>query len=392
MKRHTGNKRIVSLAALTALAVAQAAIVVRASAAEPKAAEAQAEAQRVADNMLLYQRPSGGWPKDINMSKQLTPEQAAKMKKQKAAMSAKGGAHGDTLDNGATFSQIRHLVRVYTACAAAGRKGERIDAYKAAALKGIDYVLAAQYDNGGWPQIPNARGYHAHITFNDNVTTNALNLLQDIVEKKPDFAFVDDQRRAKAARAVKKGIECVLKCQYVLNGKKTAWCQQHDEKTFEPRPARSYEIPSLTAAESVGVVRFLMRLDKPSKEVIQAVQDAVAWLDGPAKLEGLRQVVKKDASKPKGWDKLIVKDPSAPPMWARFYYIGTLGGGGRKLMDENVKIGQWIVGDRDGKIYTSLEKISHERRTGYSWFGQWPAKLLAEEYPAWRKKWLPGSD
>jgi len=184
----------------------------------------------------------------------------------------------------------------------------------------------------------------------------------------------------------------VLKCQYVLNGKKTAWCQQHDEKTFEPRPARSYEIPSLTAAESVGVVRFLMRLDKPSKEVIQAVQDAVAWLDGPAKLEGLRQVVKKDASKPKGWDKLIVKDPSAPPMWARFYYIGTLGGGGRKLMDENVKIGQWIVGDRDGKIYTSLEKISHERRTGYSWFGQWPAKLLAEEYPAWRKKWLPGSD
>jgi PelA/Pel-15E family pectate lyase len=376
--------------------VAVIAAVISTGCAAPEAVKvdpyATAEAVRTADNMLLYQRPSGGWPKNIDMSKQITPDQVATMKKEKAGMTAKPGAHRDTLDNGATFSQIHHLARVYTACTAAGKDGERIDAYKAAALKGIDYILAAQYDNGGWAQAPGGRGYQPRITFNDNVMANALNLLQDIVEKKPDLAFVDDGRRAKAARAVEKGVECVLKCQIVLDGKRTAWCQQHDEKTFEPRPARAYEIPCLTAAESVDVVRFLMRLDNPSREVIQAVQNAVAWLNGPAKLKGLRQVIKKDASKPKGLDKLIVKDPSAPPLWARFYYIGQLGGEGRKLMDDDVKIGQPIFGDRDGKIYTSLEKISYERRTGYDWFGKWPAKLLGEEYPAWRKKWLPGND
>ena len=42
-----------------------------------------------------------------------------------------------------------------------------------------------------------------------------------------------------------------------------------------------------------------------------------------AKLEGIRQTRKEDKSTPKGWDKVVIEDPAAPTMWARFYEIGT---------------------------------------------------------------------
>jgi len=34
----------------------------------------------------------------------------------------------------------------------------------------------------------------------------------------------------------------------------------------------------------------------------------------------------------------------------------------------------------------SVAEIEHERRTGYAWYVDEPAKLLKKEYPAWREK------
>ena len=246
-----------------------------------------------------------------------------------------------------------------------------------ACLKGVDFVLAAQYANGGWPQaFPNPRGYSAHITFNDGAMTGALGMMQQIALRDADFVFVDDARRAKAADAVKRGIECILKCQIVVRRRPTAWCAQHDEKTLAPRPARTYEKVSISGSESVGVVRFLMSLDKPSPRVIAAVQGAVAWFDR-AKITGIRQVTKAAPSLPRGIDKVIVTDPSAPPIWARFYQIGT---------------NKPIFCGRDGKIKATLAEIEAERRTGYSWYGAYPAGLLSRDYPKWQKKWAPNNN
>jgi hypothetical protein len=47
-----------------------------------------------------------------------------------------------------------------------------------------------------------------------------------------------------------------------------------DEITSEPVPARAYEHESLSGFESVGIVRFLMRLDPPSPEIVAAVRAA----------------------------------------------------------------------------------------------------------------------
>ena len=320
------------------------------------------QAIRIADNLLLYQRDSGGWQKNIEMASVLSEQDKARLRKAKAR-------NDSTLDNSATRTQMQYLAIVYRAT--------EINRFKDAFLKGLDYVLQAQYDNGGWPQrYPNPTGYSRHITFNDGTMIGVLELLREVAGKKPPYTFVDEQRCKKAETAVQKGIECILKCQIVANGKKTAWCAQHDEQTFVPRKARSYELASISGAESVGIVRFLMSIDKPGPEIIEAVQAAVAWFK-EAKLEGIRQIRKQDPSKPGGFDKVIVEDASAPPIWARFYDIET---------------NKPIFCSRDGIPKTTLAEISHERRNGYSWLGYYATDLLAKDYPAWQKKWAPAKN
>ena len=317
------------------------------------------EAIRIADNVLLYQRNTGGWPKNREMASVLTEQGELKLRRDKSK-------NDSTLDNGATHTQLRYLAKVHHAT--------RMERFGQAFLRGLDYLLEAQYDNGGWPQYyPDASGYARHVTFNDGAMVGVMTVLRDVAKQNPPYAFVDENRRRKAKAAVQKGIDCILKCQIVVDGKKTAWCAQHDEKTFVPRQARSYELPSISGSESVGVVRFLMGVDRPSPEIVEAIQGAVAWFD-EAKLEGIRQIRKEDKSRPKGWDKVVVEYASAPPMWARFYEIGT---------------NKPIFCSRDGILKATLAEISYERRTGYSWLGYYATSLLAKDYPAWQKRWAP---
>jgi PelA/Pel-15E family pectate lyase len=314
------------------------------------------EAIRIADNVLLYRRDTGGWSKNVDMARVLSKQDKAMLRKAK-------GRNDATFDNGATHTQIRYLAKVYYATG--------LQRVRRAILSAIDYLLEAQYDNGGWPQSYLSQGYSRYITFNDGAMIGVMSVLCDIARKKSEYAFVDEIRRQKAHDAVQKGIECILKCQIVVDGRKTAWCAQHDEKTLVPRKARSYELPSISGSESVGIVRFLMSIDEPGPEIIEAVRNAVGWFR-EARLEGIRQVRKEDKSKPGGWDNIIVNDASAPLIWARFYEIGT---------------NKPIFCSRDGIPKATLAEISHERRTGYSWLGYYATSLLAEDYPAWQKKW-----
>jgi len=316
------------------------------------------EARRIAATVLLMQRNTGGWPKNRDMTRTLTDADRARLRKDK-------GRADSILDNGATHTHVRFLARVTNATKDAK--------YRDACLKGVDFILRAQYANGGWPQaFPNPRGYSAHITFNDGAMIGAISVMRDIAQRKADFAFVDAARRAKAAAAAKRGLECILKCQIIVRGRPTAWCAQHDAKTLAPRPARIYEKVSISGGESVGVVRYLMSIDTPSPRVIAAVEGAVAWFRR-AKITGIRQVTRKAPSLPRGIDKVIVTDAKAPPIWARFYEIGT---------------NKPIFCGRDGKIRSTLAEIEPERRTGYSWYGYYATRLVGRDYPAWRKKWI----
>jgi PelA/Pel-15E family pectate lyase len=243
--------------------------------------------------------------------------------------------------------------------------------YQDSFRQGLDFLLTAQYENGGWPQYyPNLKGYYRRITFNDDAMVGVMSLLREIARKNPAYRFVDEDRRARAGKAVERGIECFLKSQILVNGVRTVWCAQHDEITLAPAPARAYEKISLSGSESVGIVRFLMGIDRPSPQVIDAIEAAVAWFNA-TRLSGIKLVDQPDASLPKGFDRVVVRDPQAPPIWARFYEIGA---------------NRPIFCGRDGVVKASLAEIEHERRIGYNWYTWAPAGLLSEDFPAWRKK------
>jgi PelA/Pel-15E family pectate lyase len=317
------------------------------------------EAVRIADNVLLYQHDEGGWSKNIDMARLLTERERAELAKSKSET-------GSNIDNGATYTQLIYLARVYTA-----RRQER---HREGFLRGFDYLLKAQYDNGGWPQYyPLRKGYYSHITFNDGAMVNVMRLLRDVARKRSAYRFVDEDRRLRAEKAVAKGIELILKTQVVNAGKRTIWGAQHDETTLAPAPARKFEPVSLSAGESVGVVRFLMGIENPDARIVEAVESAIAWFRMSA-VSGLRWVERREASKPGGYTREAVSDPKAPPIWARFYEIGT---------------NRPVFAGRDGVVRYNVNEIDEERRNGYGWFVEEPAELLEKDYPAWRSKWRP---
>jgi len=314
------------------------------------------EAVRIADNVLLYQRNSGGWPKNIEMAPTLTEQQRAETIKAKAE-------DDSTIDNGATSTQLIYLARVYAS------KG--LARHRKSFLGGVDYLLKAQYDNGGWPQYyPRLTGYYKHITFNDDAMINVMRLLRDVAQKKAVYKFVDEARRARAEIAVAQGIDCLLKTQVVVRGQRTVWCAQHDEVTLAPAPARRFEPVSLSGMESVGIVRFLIEIDHPGAPIVSAIESAVAWFK-TAQLNGIRWIEQTDATKSSGFDHVVVDDRTAPPLWARFYEIGS---------------NRPIFSGRDSVIRYNVAEIEDERRNGYRWYTDEPAKLLTRDYPAWLAK------
>lgn len=328
---------------------------------------APTEVSDIVANILLFQRGDGGWPKDYDMTAVLTDEQ-------KRRVIATRTDRDSSFDNGNIHSQVAYLARAVT---------QRPDpAWQAACERGVDFMLEAQYANGGYPQrFPPPQGYPAHITFNDGVMIGVLGVLQDAAEAAPHFRWLDDERRGRAAAAVDRGVQCILACQVRVDGTPTGWCQQHDEVSYEPRPARTFEPASLSAQDTADVVRFLLRQPAPSPEVVRAIESAVAWLE-EVRLTGIR--IERRAAAAASFagfdtdsDVLVVPDPQAEPTWARHYEIGT---------------NRPVFAGRDGVVRYALADIERERRTGTAWYGGWPHHLLSRDYPAWRGRMATGRD
>jgi PelA/Pel-15E family pectate lyase len=318
----------------------------------------------IANNVLLYQKSNGGWPKNYDMRAILTEDQIAALEGAREQTTT-------TFDNGATHSQVHYLAFAYR------ETGD--ECYRDACLRGLDFMLSAQYENGGWPQaFPDRSGYRRYITFNDGAMIGVMSVLRRIVLGDRDFAFVDDHRREAARVAYRKGLECILRCQVVEQGRLRAWCQQHDEKDFRPRGARTFELPSLASEESAQIVLFLMSITTPDAAIVRAISAAVQWFEGSA-LSGIRVKTihaphteyRYHSSRE---DKVVVQDPDAPPIWARYYELET---------------GRPLFCNRDGKPVYSLGEVERERRTGYAWYSYAPQQVL-EEYPLWHRKATAG--
>jgi PelA/Pel-15E family pectate lyase len=293
-----------------------------------------ADAVKALDCILSWQSLNGDWPKNKDNAATLNTGDRAKIE--------------GTFDNSATTIELRNLARAFRVT------GDT--RYKTAFLAGFDHILKAQYPNGGWPQYyPLRKGYYTHITFNDGAMIRLMEFLRDATTEK-DFSFLDNDRIAAAKRALDRGLDCILKCQVVIKGVPTVWCAQHDEVTLGPANARKYELPSLSGQESAGVLIYLMSLDKPSPEVIRAVNGGVAWFDS-VKITGFRYE-----------KRVLVKDATVTaPIWARFYELET---------------NRPFFSDRDGIKKYELSEIGEERRKGYAWYNT-AGDDVAKAYAKW---------
>jgi PelA/Pel-15E family pectate lyase len=322
-----------------------------------------AEARHVADIVVSFQTPAGGWSKNLDLTDHLRKPGESFAPNNLSAHLTPGDFdtphdpqwnYVGTLDNDATTTELQFLAKV------AAASGKSADPYRAGILRGLDYIFAAQFPNGGWPQVwPLEGGYHDAITFNDGAVTETLELLQAVADGNDQFAFVPQDLRARSKASVDKGIETILATQIVENGHRTVWAQQHDALNLQPVAGRNYEPAAQCAAESASMILFLMSLPQPVPGVVAAVHSAAAWLH-KTEIHGVAYERGADGRR-------LIAAPGAGPIWARYYEIGT---------------DRPIFGDRDKSIHDDVNEISLERRNGYSWYNAAPQAAL-DRYAAW---------
>lgn len=305
----------------------------------------------IAENLLAYQNEDGGWPKNLDWLAKLDPDSVV--------MALQPFQRRSTLDNRNIYPQVEYLSAVYQLT------GDK--RYRDAAKRAVEWMLDNQYASGGW------RGWDVDaITFNDGCITGPLFLWHDILEGDERYDWVGRKMRRRIQASWERGVELILKTQYVRNGVPTVWAQQYDHETLQPTSARTYELPSLSAGESADVVVLLMTLPNPSEEVKRAIHGAVAWYRA-TEIKGKQQLIVElpeghpDAPEIKH-DRILVDAPDAHGLWARYYEL---------------ERDEYFFCNRDGvKVYT-LEEIAPERRVGYGWFGNWGLKVYH-----YYQKWL----
>lgn len=315
----------------------------------------------IADNLLRYQRADGGWIQNQDPARILDAAERAHFKEESRKT-------GGSFDNRNIYTQVEYLAAAYMATDGVH--------YRDASLRGIEFILAQQDPKcGGWPHtVPAAQPYHPYITIADDVTSGVLTTLRKASADTRRFGFLDAQLRERIVRAVERGDACLLRLQVRQDGKLAGWAGQYDDATLQPAQGREFELPSIAAQESVGVVRYLMSIPDPSPSIVAAVEGAMDWFRRVVivgwKVETFDAPLERYQYHASNKDRRLVSDPAAVGLWARFY----------DLHDNSV-----VLATRQSKRVADYSDVPRERRTGYEWYGHWPQPLLDLEYPKWKQ-------
>jgi PelA/Pel-15E family pectate lyase len=280
-------------------------------------------------NLLSFQTPAGGWSKSVRYNAPRQPGMHWSSQEDAVHYAA-------TLDNRSTTEQLKFLAYRFDVSGDAR--------LKPALEKGLDFLLAAQFPNGGWPQCyPLEGSYHDSITLNDGAMLHAIELLQAAASGEAEWTWVDAERRKQAAAAVAKGVAALLALQVQLDGKPTVWAGQYDPLTMQPVQARGFEPAALSGGESVEVLRLLFTIRPVTPAISAAVDTALTWY----------------AEHPL---------PGETELWARFYSLRTQ----RPI----------FPGKSDGRAWETEAAMLQVNPDGYDFTVKKPRDL-----PKWQAKW-----
>ena len=324
----------------------------------------------IADTILAYQFPNGGWPLDQRWELSVLSEEEAKLRASFRAAIKEGNAAGTTIASGATTLEIFFLSKVYQ------KTGDI--RYQEAVVRGIEFLLNMQYQNGGWPLYcpPMAIGfdgeeipYSGYITFNGDAMVDVMKLLRDVYENKSPYLFLhlDESLRARSMAAFYKGVLCTLDCQVKKGDELTVWAQQYHQETLQPMAARGFEVPALTGCgETVSILTMLMDISEPSRRVLDAVTAGVHWLEKHAiRHKKVLHYVNRDGLR----DVKVTASRDTTLVWNHYY---------------DIESGRPFFSDYDGIQRENISDISYELRNSYVWISNTPDAVIKRYY-----KWIP---
>ena len=289
------------------------------------------------NNMISWQAPNGGWSKNTDFYSN---------KRQKAQYFGQEPSYVSTIDNKATIIQVLQLKEALKAYQ---------HEYIAESLhRAIHFLLNAQYPNGGFPQVyPLVGGYHDLVTYNDDALSLILKIFDDLVHS-PDAYKLSPELIQKVTKAFHLLIARLEQDQHSAGADKAAWGQQHHPLNFSLQPARAYEMASLASMETANMLAVLIDLKTSSPSIEMMITKGCKWID-------------KTKMSAKKWQRYpdraseIINGDSDDIIWPRFI---------------SVTSSKALFGDRDGKIYDSVDKVSLERQLGYAWYHASPKAAL----------------
>jgi len=386
----------------------------------------------IAANLLMMQRFDGGWPRGIGQGDagQGWGNQNLAQPNDINGAWASRNALDAYFGRGITTNETRFMLRMYEAT--------RIERYLEAGLRGLDAILSAQIQTGaaagGWPYYITRREDHrGGASFSDSSMIRIMELLEDInADHFPNA--VNPIRSAASQTAFDMGLDAILNLQIPSNAfadgitRPTGWSLHHHSTSVvntvandgglpridgEPMQAREFEPPHISGRESVWMLDYLMTIDNPSERIINAIHSGVNFF-AYTEIWGYSHI---SISTTAGSDRILQRDDTAGPIWARFICMETFntlftdrrtpqtnaaqnvyndpfslwatspispyGRGGRPRATYRAVDGTLnMQGIGTFDLSASYENLSFERRNGFQYIGSFAASLR-NNYEEW---------
>jgi len=224
-------------------------------------------AEQAAGALIAGQHRSGGWHYFIDFAGPESTRQWYRTIGRNAWRMEEFQHYADnaTFDDAGTSEAMQLLLRMYL------EKND--EKYRAPLDRAIGFVLASQYQNGGWPQRwPHVRNYPAYadyITFNDDVAQENIRFLLMV------YQSLGEQR---VRPAILRAGEVFLATQQPMP--QPGWSLQHT-LDLKPAAARTYEPLSLATHTTAANLRMMMQFYRLTADprYLARIPEAIDWLE-----------------------------------------------------------------------------------------------------------------